>query len=142
MPEESKDKINDGVASHVRPWNFKGDEAMHPFWAVERWTDDERRKAKKGAFNMILEDKEFPALSVGALTKYSNASTFAVVVPIMTNAVAVRKGEELCLEIVIKNATERKEGSWKTDVAKAAQAPNAKAKAKTAATSLEVVTEI
>ena len=33
-------------------------------------------------------------------------------------------------------------GSWKTDVAKAAKAPKAKAKAKTAAKSLEVVTEI
>ena len=36
----------------------------------------------------------------------------------------------------------RKDGSWKTDVAKAEKAPKVRAKAKTAATSLEVVTEI
>ena len=35
MPEESKDNINDGAASHVRAWGFKGDDAMHPFWVVE-----------------------------------------------------------------------------------------------------------
>ena len=26
MPEESKDKPGDGVASHVRVWDFKGEE--------------------------------------------------------------------------------------------------------------------
>ena len=31
IPEESKDKLGDGVASHVRAWDFKGDETMHPF---------------------------------------------------------------------------------------------------------------
>ena len=60
----------------------------------------------------------------------------------MTNAVAVKKGEELSLEIIIKKETKRKEGSWKTDVARAAQGLKPKAKAKTAANSLEVATEI
>ena len=95
MPEESKDTIDDQAASHARAWEFKGDETLHPFWAVERLTDDERRKAKTGAFNMELEDKEFSAVTVGALNKDSIASTFAVAVPIMTSAVAVKGGEEL-----------------------------------------------
>ena len=60
----------------------------------------------------------------------------------MTNAVAVKKGDELSLEIIVRKETKRKEGSWKTDVAKDAQHPKAKAKAKTAANSLEVATEI
>ena len=72
----------------------------------------------------------------------SIASTFAVVVPSMTNAVAVKKGDELCLEIIIKKEAKRKEGSWKTGVAKAEEVPKVKTKAKTAANSLEVVTEI
>ena len=84
----------------------------------------------------------FSAVTAGALNKESIASTFAVVVPIMTNAVAVKKGDELSLEIIVKKETKRKEGSWKTDVARDAQPPKAKAKTKTAANSLEVATEI
>ena len=52
-----------------------------------------------------------------------------------------RKGEELFLESTPKKEAKRKEGSWKDDVAKAANAPKAKAKAKTAP-SLEFPTEI
>ena len=133
MPEESKEKLDDEAESHARAWEFKGDETLHPFWAVERLTEDERRKAQKGAFNL-------------ASGTDSIASTFAVVVPIMTNAVAVKKGEELFVESRHKKETKRKEGSWKTDVAKAEKAAEkalkARAKAKTAANSLEVATEI
>ena len=146
MPEESKEKLEDAVASHVRAWEFKGEETLHPFWAVERLTEDERRKAQKGAFNLTCEDKEFVAVTVGASCGDSIAITLAVVVPIMTNSVDVKKGEELCLENTTrKDSNKRKEGSWKTDVAKtekAEKAPKARAKAKTAASSLEVVTEI
>ena len=70
------------------------------------------------------------------------AITFVVVVPIMTNAVDVKKAEELFLESTCKKETKRKEGSWKNGVAKTAQAPKARAKAKTAASRLEVVTAI
>ena len=67
--------------------------------------------------------------------------TFTVVAPIMTNAVDVKKGEELFLEETRKKETKRKDRSWKDDVVQAANAPKAKAKAKTA-TSLELPTEI
>ena len=60
----------------------------------------------------------------------------------MTNTVAVNKGEELYLETTARKEAKRKEGSWKTDVAKAEKAPKARAKAKTAASSLEVVTAV
>ena len=142
MPEESKEELDDAVASHVRAWEFKGDETLHPFWVVERLTEDERRKAQKGAFNLTCEDKEFAAVTVGASGSDSIATTLSVVVPIMTNAVAVKKGEELFLENTTKKEVKRKEGSWKTDVANTEKAPKAKAKAKTAANPLEVVTEI
>ena len=142
MPEESKEQLEDAVASGVRAWEFKGDETLHPFWAVERLTEDERRKAQKGAFNLKLEDKEFAAATVGTSGGDSIAITLAVVVPIMTNAVAVKKGAELFLENMSKKETKRKEGSWKTDVAKAEESPKARAKANTAANSLEVATEI
>ena len=115
---------------------------MHPFWAVERLTEDERRKAQRGAFNLTCEDKEFSAVTVGTSGGDSIAITLGVVVPIMTNAVDVKKGEELCLENPTKKENKRKEGSWRTDVTKTEKAPKARAKAKTAASSLEVVTEI
>ena len=47
----------------------------------------------------------------------------------------------MILEITREKETKRKAGSWKDDVAKAANAPKAKAKAKTAP-SLELPTEI
>ena len=131
MPEESKGTLDDAVASNVRAWEFKGDETLHPFWAAERLTEDERREAQKGPFNLQFQDKEFSAVTVGASGGGSMSVTFTVVVPIMTNAVDVKKGEELFLESTRKKETKRKEGSWKDDVAKAANAPKAKAKAKT-----------
>ena len=96
----------------------------------------------KSAFNIRCEDKEFAAVSVGALGRDSIAITFAVVVPIMTNTVAVNKGDELYLETTAMKEAKRKARSWKTDVAKAEKAPEAREKAKTAASSLEVVTAI
>ena len=115
---------------------------MHPFWAAERLTEDERRKAQKGPFNLKFEDKEFSAVTVGASGGGSMSVTFTVVLPIMTNAVDVKKGEELFLENPTKKENKRKEGSWKTDVTKTEKAPKARAKAKTGASNLEVVTEI
>ena len=47
----------------------------------------------------------------------------------------------MLLQMTSTKETKRKEGSWKDDVAKAANAPKAKAKAKTAP-SLELPTEI
>ena len=79
---------------------------------------------------------------MGAIGRGSIASTFVVIAPIMTNAVAVKKGEELFLENTTRKETKRKNTSWKTDVAKAEKAPKARAKAKTAASSLEVVTAV
>ena len=143
MPEESKEQLEDAIASGVRAWEFKGDETLHPFWAVERLTEDERRKAQKGAFNLAFEDKEFAAVTVGTSGGGPIAITLVVVVPIMTNAVDVKKGEELFLENTTKkDANKRNDGSSRTDVAKGEKAPKARAKAKTAASNLEVVTEI
>ena len=58
------------------------------------------------------------------------AITLVVVVPIMSDAVDVKKGEELFLESTPRKETKRKDGSWKTDAAKAEKAPKVRAKAK------------
>ena len=89
MPEGSKDKLDDAVKSNVRAWEFTGDETLHPFWAAERISEDERRRTQKGPFNLKFEDKEFSAVTVGASGGGSISGTFTVVVPIMTNAVDV-----------------------------------------------------
>ena len=116
---------------------------MHYFWVVERLTEDDRRKSQRAPFNLTCEDKEFSAVTVGASGGGSISVTFTVAVPIMTNAVDVKKGEELLFENKNKKDTnKRKDGSWRTDLAKGEKAPKARAKAKTAASSLEVVTEI
>ena len=138
IPEESDEELEDAVASHVRAWEFKGDETMHPFWAVEFLTEEERRKAQKGAFNLKFEDKEFSAVTVGTSGGDSIAITLAVVVPIMTNAVDVKMGDDLLLQVTSpQSRAKRKAGSWKDDVEK----PRAKAKA-TTAPSLQLATEI
>ena len=114
---------------------------MRPFWAAERLTEDERRKAQKGPANHKIEDKEFSAVAVGASGGGSMWLTFTVVVPIMTNAADVKKGEGLLLQTASTKETKRKEGSWKDGVAKAAKAPMVTTKANPAP-SLEVPTEI
>ena len=112
---------------------------MHPFWAAERLTEDERRKSQRGAFNLTWVEKEFSAVTVGASGGGSMSVTFTVVVPIMTNAVDVKKGDDLFLQVTSpQSRAKRKVGSWKDDVDKA---KNAKAKA-TTAPSLQLATEI
>ena len=96
-PEESKEQLDESVPPHARAWEFQGVETMHPYWGVERITDAERKKLSKAPFNMGCEDKEFAAVSVGALGTDSIAITFAVVVPIMTNAVAVEHRGGSCI---------------------------------------------
>ena len=96
----------------------KGDETLHPFWAVERLSEDELRRNKKGCvFNLILEDKEFPVVTVGTSHGSSIAVTLAVVIPIMTNTIDVKKGEELLMPIAAKTTAKRKAASWKDEVA-------------------------
>ena len=67
------------------------------FWAVERLTEDERREAQKGAFNLTCEDKECSAVTVGASGGGSMPITCTVVVPIMTKAADVKNGGRSCL---------------------------------------------
>ena len=141
-PEESKAQPDAAVQPGACAWEFKGEETMHPFWAVERLADAERRKSEKSPFKMRCEDTEFSAVYVGPLGMDSIAITFAVIAPIMTNTVAVNNGGELYLETTGMKEAKRKAGSWKTDVAKADKAPRARAKAKTATNSFDVVTAI
>ena len=81
------------------------------------------------------------AATVGASGGGSMSVTFTVVVPIKRSRSISSTGEDLLLQITPTKETNRKELSWKDDVTKAANAPKATSKAKTAP-SLEVATEI
>ena len=75
-----------------------------------------------GVFNLKLEDKECSVVTVGASAEGSISVTLAVVIPIMTNAIDVKKGEELLFPIdVKKTSAKRKARSWKDDVVDEAQ---------------------
>ena len=117
-------------------WKWRGDETLHPFWAVGRLSATELHKnntASRGkhVFNMGLVDKVFAVVTVGSVKGESVAMTTEVTVPMMTNIQSVRRGDELIMEIAAKGeAGKRKAQSWKED----AQAkPKAKAKPKATA---------
>ena len=67
MPDECQVVLEDWnqVEGHVRAWDFKGQDTLHLVWAVERLTGYERRKAHKGAFNLMCEDNESSAVTCG-----------------------------------------------------------------------------
>ena len=44
---EDEAEPKEGVASDVCVWEWKGDETLHPFWAVERLSEDELRRNKR-----------------------------------------------------------------------------------------------
>ena len=152
LPEESKEEVADDASLEVVPWEWKGDETMHPFWAVPRLSQEELNRANLEAtpqsrrkFNVTLEEKEYSVVTVGESAGNSVSTTFAVRVPIMTNKNTIKKGEELVFQIAAKASGKRKAESWRDDVACTAKA---KAKEKTrpkqapASASLEIEAEI
>ena len=130
------DAVASGLSPGTRAWEWKGDETLHPFWAVQRLTPDELSKRNfnqktNHEFNIALAEKDFNVVTVGSLGGQSVSMTTTVTVPIMTNTKAVAPGAELFMEIAPKIAVaKRKAPNWKDDVASVAKA---KAKAVKAA---------
>ena len=122
------DAVASGVSPGTRAWEWKGDETLHPFWAVQRLTADELskrnfREKTDREFNIALREKDFNVVTVGSLGGQSVSMTTTVTVPIMTNTKAVAPGAELLMEIAPKIAVaKRKAPNWKDDVASAAKA--------------------
>ena len=122
------DAVASGVSPGTRAWEWKGDETLHPFWAVQRLTADELskrnfREKTDREFNIALTEKDVNVVTVGSLGGQSVSMTTTVTVPIMTNTKAVAPGAELLMEIAPKIAVaKRKAPNWKDDVASAAKA--------------------
>ena len=130
------DAVASGLSPGTRAWEWKGDETLHPFWAVQRLTPDELSKRNfnqktNHEFNIALIEKDFNVVTVGSVGDQSVAMTTTVTVPMMTNTKAVAPGAELLMEISPKTVVaKRKAPNWKDDVASVAKA---KAKAGKAA---------
>ena len=127
-PECTWTLVASGVSPGTRAWEWKGDETLHPFWAVQRLTADELSKRNFHAktdheFNIALTEKDFNVVTVGSLGGQSVSMTTTVTVPIMTNTKAVAPGAELLMQIAPNIAVaKRKAPNWKDDVASAAKA--------------------
>jgi hypothetical protein len=96
----------------MRQWNWIGMERLYPYWAVTRMSSTDLRKlqALKATstlrFNMEVIEVQFANVTVGCPDRNM---TFAVIVPVLRNTVALREGEQLCLEVVPKaNSHKRK----------------------------------
>ena len=127
------DAVASGVSPETRAWEWKGDESLHPFWAVQRLTANELSKRNFDAksnheFNVALKEKQFNVVTVGALAGQSVTETMTVTVPIMTNICAMEPGTELHMEVAPRPAvgSKRKPATWKDDVASAAKVKAAK----------------
>ena len=101
-----------------------------------------QRKAADGprsrslAFNAELVQQEFNVVAVGKYNNESATITIQVLVPIMTNRIAIEQGHQLIMEHVpAVTGKKRTEKTWKD---KAAAKPAAKAKTKPSAAILEV----
>ena len=124
-----------GVASESL-WTWTGKESLHPYWAIERLTQDGLDKKNLGAiskftFNVKTKWKPFRVVTVGELNGESVAMTVTVSLPLITNEGAIAQGAELLMEVVSKapEGQKRKTSIWKDDLVIAAQAKVKAAKA-------------
>ena len=76
------------------------------------------------AFNVALKHKQYSAVTVGDVNGLSIATTWAVVVPMLTNPAGIAAGESLLLAIVGQPAVavKRTAAGWKDGVSSVAKA--------------------
>ena len=104
------EKAAKAAQTTVRPsfkWTWQGDESLFPFWAVPRMSMPELKIAALKSthpqlrFNLEYVQKEVMVVVVGNAAGASMPITYGVTVPVLTNAVAVKKGDDLLLEIIV-----------------------------------------
>jgi hypothetical protein len=105
LPEDTATTETKGSLPGTVLWEFKGDETLHPFWAVPRLNDAEMNtknlaNGSKRAFNMKMEEKEYVLVTVGELYGESVAITISVSIPLLTNADNVYMGDQLIMKAV------------------------------------------
>ena len=142
LPEDVTPEETAAVAAKTLVWEWKGDETLHPFWAIKRLSRDalqqllhKNRAARMSAeFNMEYVERDFNVVTVGQITGDSTSITLTVSVPMLTNTSALQAGDEVLAEVAAKNkCAKRKDTDWKDDRRSAEIA-----KAKAAKTSAEI----
>ena len=116
LPELDEDK---------QEFTMKEDTSIHPYWGIRRLTPDLLKKIQQEAlcyppkrYNCSFESVQFTVCAVGVFRGDSAANTTYVTVPILTNTVDLKEGEELIIESAVKKQEiKRKESTWKTDAA-------------------------
>ena len=113
--------VVDAAVAAKRQWSWTGLASVYPYWVVTRCSLAEMRmlqaadEASALRFNMAVLDLQYAHVTVGS---HSRSMTSAVTVPVLTNAVALRQCERLCLDVVpMTTSTKRKLLTWKTDAA-------------------------
>ena len=109
MQKEAETAVADGEAKLAPEWvwNQGGDDVLHPFWFVRRFTAQQLAKLNAGAgpddlklqFNCKLITQQIFDVVTCTLDKQCITRTRIVEVPFLTNCLEIRKGEELILEI-------------------------------------------
>ena len=102
---------------------FNGDESMHPFWAVRRIVDKvpNAPSSRIGAeeANCAIDEQDFTNVSVGTVAGKSSAMTITVGVPMLSNRMPLKKGDELIVRPIgsqPKTTRGIKAITWKTNV--------------------------
>ena len=101
-------------------WKWKGEEAMHPLWAVRRLTENEisRENAKypRSLIGITCEWQytDYTIVTVGKRGNETVSMTVVVQLPLLTNKTALEKGTELIVEQTeIKAKPKQKAVTWK-----------------------------
>ena len=103
-------------------WEWKGDESLHPFWAVRRLTATqlaaEPTSSRASGFNVTLATEEISHVTCGRFKSKSWSITHVVSIPILTNLERIKKGTELVLQVEAaeKKSTSKKR-TWKDALA-------------------------
>ena len=118
-PKPNLDDVDNGTVE----WTWRGDESMHPFWAIRRITS--RQIAVMGqllgdsTLNMDYRDVTYTSVVVGTLKGRSGGpvtTTCEVTVPFLTNTVDIPSQAELLLEVAEKPAHARGANrTWKNE---------------------------
>jgi hypothetical protein len=104
-------------------WGDGGAETMHPFWAVRRLTATQLRKEQEttklgqpqSRFNCELIDFQMSIVTIAAPKNKCMNSTRTIHMQLLTNSMPLKKGEELILEIILKEKkkAETAKRSWR-----------------------------
>ena len=114
-PEWAPPGLKEGEDDKTMTWEWAGNEAMHPFWTVRRWTPPapgQKMQAGGGPptqhgidtklaredCNMAFHSLAFTTISVGCVSGVSTSFTTKVTVPFLTNSKPIAEGNELVAE--------------------------------------------